>query len=167
MVGKKPDPIELRLLKNDKAHAHRYVGKELPIPSSNRPVPPDDLCEREKEIFEDFVNRVEKMYTCSETDLPLILLYVSNQAQLESYENILRVKGSTFTKLAFNKDGEEIEVGEYKRPEYSMLKDCKDFAKSVLTEFGLSPSSRSRINLPKKETVKENRFGTLSKTKEA
>lgn len=152
--GAKPLPKQLRLLKNDKAHAHRYVGKEEPDPSNTSPLAPEYLSERATEIFNDFVCRVEEMYPVSETDMDILVLYANNKEQLESYELFLRTEGSTVT--TDTRYGTSVKA----RPEIPMLKECKSLQLNILREFGLSPSSRSRIDLSKgkKKKDKTNKF---------
>ena len=133
----------LRLLKNDKAHAHRYADREEPNPSDTSPLAPHYLSERAADIFNDFVLRVEEMYPVSETDTDIVVLYANNKEQLESYELFLRTNGSTVeTETRYG-------VSVKARPEIAMLKDCKATQLKILMEFGLSPSSRSRVDLSK------------------
>lgn len=168
ITGRKPDPTALRLLKNDKAHTHRHKNKVEPLPSEERPMAPDYLSARAKEIFEDFVNRVEEMYPVSETDMDIIVLYANNKEQLEHYEFMLRTEGSTFDVWVLNKKGESFVSGVRARPEVSMLKECKAMQLNILREFGLSPSSRTRVNIKPKKKEKLNPFavpGSKKKTK--
>lgn len=155
MIGRKPDPPELRLLKNDKAHAHRYKDDNPPAPSASKAIVPDTLSERAKEIFAEIVQKIEEMYPCSETDAYALTLYANNHEQLEYLENYLRVNGITYE--SESKWGILVK----KRPEVDIHKQCKDFELRILAEFGLTPSARSRVNLPKKPEKKKNAFADL------
>ncbi|MCK5603044.1 P27 family phage terminase small subunit [Candidatus Pacearchaeota archaeon] len=159
--GRKPTPKELRLLKNDKAHAHRYADKEEPRPSDGIPIAPDYLSERAKEIFTDFVERISAMYNASETDMDIMVLYANNKEQLESYELTLRTEGSTFEGYVIDREGEAHLKSVRARPEIAMLKECKSVQMKILAEFGLSPSSRCRINLKPKKKEKKNPFDAI------
>ncbi len=161
-MGIIPDPRHIRLLKNDKAHAHRYANREEPIESPGRPHAPEYLSDRAREIFNDFVQRIDEMYPASETDLDIIVLYANNKEQLESYEMFLRKNGSTFEVLSPpDKKGVMHAMSVRARPEVTMLKECKALQLRILTEFGLSPSSRSRVNLKKPADKAENKFGAM------
>lgn len=152
--GRRPDPVALRLIKNDKAHAHRYANRDEPVPSDSRAVAPESLSPRAKELFEDFVQRVEEMYPCSETDSYSIVLYANNHEQLEYLENYLRVTGLSYT----------TDAGVVKpHPEVMIHKQCKDFELKILTEYGLTPSSRARVPQKPKAAVK-NSFADLDET---
>lgn len=160
------DPKAIRLLKNDKAHAHRYADREEPEPSNNRPQAPSYLSVRAAEIFEDFVKRIEEMYPASETDMDIMVLYANNKEQLECYELLLRENGSTFeiySPTTEFRDGELIAVR--KRPEVSMLRECKALQLRIITEFGLSPSSRTRVDLKKRKSEGGNSFAGVGKKK--
>jgi P27 family predicted phage terminase small subunit len=164
--GRRPTPAPLRLLKNDKAHAHRYVGRDEPVPSDSRAVAPESLSPRAKELFEDFVQRVEEMYPCSQTDLYSIVLYANNHEQLEYLENYLRENGLTYEEVKFVKTGKDTGVETFAiktRPEAMIHKQCKDFELKILTEYGLTPSSRARVPQKPKAAV-SNKFADLDET---
>lgn len=146
----------LHLLKNDKAHAHRHAGKVEMEPSLELPEAPVNMTEREKEIFNDLLEVIAEMYTPSRTDLDTMILYCSNQSQLEHYEGILRAEGSTFRTYSAG-GGENIKA----RPEVSMLHSCKKLKLELLGHFGLSPLSRGKVKMQKPTTSKENPFNTL------
>lgn len=149
--GRRPDPVPLRLLKNDKAHAYRHVGKVELEPSKNRAAAPKNLSVEAKFYFEEFVTRVEEMYSCSETDSYAIALYANNHEQLLYLENYLRTTGVSYT-------ADNGQVKPY--PEVMMHKQCKDYELKILVEFGLTPSSRARVpNKPPEK--KKNSFADL------
>ena len=123
------DVKSLRLLKNDKAHAHRDNAKSALIPSSNKPIPPEYLSVRAKEIFIDFVNRIDELHPASETDLDVIILYANNKEELESYELTLRLEGVVYEISGLY--GITLKA----RPEVTMLKQCKDLQLKILKEL--------------------------------
>ena len=149
------DKDKIRLLKNDKAHAHRYKDVESVTGSFERPIAPDYLSDRAKEIFNEFVERVEQMYQVSDTDLDTFVLYANNQEQLEMLENVLRVEGVTYELPT------QYGITLKARPEVAMHKQCKDLQLRILKEFGLTPGSRSRVKIPKKVEKKENPFAAI------
>jgi len=153
--GRKPDPPHLRVLKNDKAHAHRYKDRNEPEPSDTRASAPASLSPDAKVFFDEMVERIEEMYPCSATDSWALVLYANNHEQLLYLENYLRVKGLTYE--SDTQWGTTIK----KRPEVEIHKQCKDFELRILTEFGLTPSSRARVNIPKKPEPKKNPFADL------
>jgi len=157
MSGRPGTLPDLRHLTNDKRHAHRHAGVETPKPSSNRPEPPRTLSERAREIFVQFVKRIEEVGIASVTDIDIIILYSNNEEQLESYEYILRSEGSTYE--TFTRGGDKIIKP---RPELGMYESCKNLKFKILTEFGLTPAARKRVSMKiKKPEEKKNPFSSL------
>ena len=157
--GRKPFPEHIRLLKNDVAHRHRYVGVNNPEPSSSKAVAPESLSPRAKVIFDEIVAEIEEMYPCSETDSRSLVLYANNHEQLEFLELYLRENGVTYEQVSMHGSTWR------KRPEVDMHKQCKDFELRILVEFGLTPSSRCKVkNVPKDAGKKKNSFADLEET---
>lgn len=156
-----PDKDKLRLLKNDKAHAHRYKDVIEPKGSSLRPEPPYDMSERAKQIFIEFVLRIEEMYQPSQTDVDCIALYANNKEQLESYELFLRENGSSYEYT--DKFGNTVFKA---RPEVAMHERCKSLQIALMKEFGMSPKSRTTIKLKKPAEKRVNPFSAVSKQKQ-
>lgn len=158
-MSKPPTPPALRLLKNDKAHAHRYKNDSNPEPSSDKPIPPSHLSERAKEIFVEIVEKIEEMYPISATDEYALVLYANNQEQLEYLELYLRENGVTYEQVSMH--GSTMR----KRPEVDVHTQCKATAMKILSEFGLTPVARARIkHAPKKEDKKDNPFAKFDKS---
>ena len=157
-AGRPSERPELRLLKNDKAHDHRYKGQEFVQASINAPLPPEYLSERAKEIFLEFTSRVAEVGIASDTDLDLMVMYANNQEELEYYERVLRTEGSTYECTARNG-----ECNIKPRPEKRMYDNCNTLKFKILTEFGLSPISRKKVPVKKKTTEVANPFARLGK----
>lgn len=157
MSGRHGTLPDLRHLTNDKAHSHRHKNTESLKPKSNIPQPPKTLSDRAKEIFVEFVARIQEVGIASDTDIDIIILYANNQEQLEHYEYILRTEGSTYT--SYTRGGDEIIKP---RPELGMYDSCKNLKFKILTEFGLTPAARKRVSMKiKKPEEKKNPFGDL------
>lgn len=144
--GKKPDPIALRLLKNDKAHAHRYANREEPEGSLDRPIAPITLCEQEKIYFYEFVAKIEEMYPASATDTDFIAIYASAKAQADHLTMVLKEKGHTVEVPIVNQQKEIIGYKVAARPEVKMLNECRRTMLDIGQQFGMSASARCRIN---------------------
>ena len=149
--GKRPLPSHLAVV--DKAHAHRH--KDQPKPSDDKPVAPDYLSCEAKVYFNQMVETIEELYPASKSHTEMIALYAQNKEiamHCDRYTRDLTV-GLTF----------KTERGDIKnRPEVKMMQDARAVCKSILIEFGLSPSSQRNVKLQKKELV-QNAFSKLSK----
>lgn len=145
-------PPDLRVLRNDKAHQHRYKDEDVEV---RNPVsslePPETLAERAKEIFTETVALLDKEYQLCEADVNILVIYSNNQEQLEALEMYLRENNVTYE--------EETQWGYkvHKRPEVDIHEKCKNTAVKILESFK---------KLPKKKvgTGKANPFSAFSKT---
>jgi len=99
------------------------------------------------------------MYPCSRTDTYALTLYANNHEQLEFLENYLRVAGVSYT--TEDKFGN---IQYKKHPEVEIHAACKTFELRILSEFGLTPSARAKVNLPKTPEKKKNAFADLDET---
>lgn len=159
-AGRKPDPVGIRLLKNDKAHQHRYKDRNEPNFSTERPVAPEWLSEQGKIHFEEFVQMIEELYPASASWSDLIAEYADNEERLRYNRDILKREGQTYESYS-EKGGTSIK----EHPLVKIVKDCRDFKFKILTEFGLSASSGSRVNIKPKDKPKENPFAVFDKAK--
>ena len=144
---------EERLLRNDTAHAKQYEKFDAETETFGAPVAPLGLNARALSIFNEFVAMVTRKYSLCETDTAIITLFAKNRDQLLFYEEFLMKEGSTYMR------GEGIVA----RPEFGMLKDCKNLELKILSEFGLTPGSEGKVRRKKVDTGKVNPFAALSK----
>jgi P27 family predicted phage terminase small subunit len=153
-MARNTQPPDLRILKNDRAHAHRHAGVESVEPSKSKAKPPKNLSIRAVEIFNEIVELIEEMYPCSKTDSYALGLYANNHEQLEYYEEFLKANGSTFISTFREEETPKA------RPEYGMHKDCKALELKILAQFGLTPVSRNNVKI-KAAPKKKNAFADL------
>lgn len=153
----RPNPDYLRVV--DKAHAYRYKDNVKAI--NEAPVAPDCLSPRGKEIFNEFVERIQDIGIASVTDTDIMVLYCKNQEEMEYLERFLIENGHTYTT-------EGPSGTQYKKyPQAELYNQCKAIKIKILLEFGLSPSARVRVKVqPKKNEEKKNPFAALDQAKE-
>ena len=129
-MGRAPIPEHLRLLKNDKAHAHRYVTKDgFEGIDMNNVRPPSNMGEAAKKIFMETFNKLDENYQLSVLDIDLLVLYSNNQEQLEAVELILRQEGLCY----------ETSFGVKERPEVKIHNNCKMLSMKLIQEFKKFP----------------------------
>jgi len=164
-------PPEIRALKNDKAHAYLYKDIEYPQSAKDLASPPEHLSERAKQIFIEIRDRINRMYHCSSTYTEALVLYANNQEELEHLENYLRKNGHSYEDKKFIKTGKDTGIETCtikKRPESDIYKCCKEYAKQMLIQFGLTGSARSKINMKALGTpdkAEQNPFTAFGKPK--
>lgn len=137
----KKDTPELRLLKNDKAHAYRHKDKSEPDETFMEEsfLPPDNMSERAKEIFTETCNLLQAEYKLAKTDVGVLVVYSNNQEQLEAMELFLREKGVTYKEETMY--GEKIRI----RPESMVHDKCKAIAIKLLDGFKKLPKKPKTV----------------------
>lgn len=157
-MGRPSDPPELRLLKNDKAHAHKFKEREDEVEVCINSVDScedfekfefmSEMSERASQIFKETYMRLNEGYQLTIFDVKLILLYSNNQEQLEATELFLRSNGLTYCEETAN----SFRIKE--RPQVSIHEKCKNVAIKLLNDFKKLPK--------KKKEAKANGFSKFA-----
>jgi P27 family predicted phage terminase small subunit len=135
--GRKPKPTNLRVLQGNPGK--RPLKTNEPKPRPVPPVMPAHLKGLAKEEWERVVPILERLGILTEVDGAALAGYCQSFARWVQCEKRLTSKGLTFTTPSGYVQ---------QRPEVSMAQKYLQLVKSFCTEFGLTPSSRSRIELP-------------------
>jgi P27 family predicted phage terminase small subunit len=136
MVGRKPIPSHIRLLKNDTAHRHLYKDELIAEPGTV--IAPDTLSEVGTLIFNKMVARLEELGIASPAHTEMLTIYATNQELVEWCQRYLSEKGLSV----------ECDNGRsFARPEVGMLQDAQNRCLKILEQFGLSPSASVRVKI--------------------
>ena len=152
MAGRKPLPTALKLLRGNPGKRPLNRGEAKPTPDTGNVSRWLDAMAKEE------WRRVVAELRCAG------LLTVVDRAALEAYcqtyarwrwaEDVLRAKGHVYlTATGFLKD----------RPEVGIAERSLKLMKAFMVEFGMTPSSRSRISLPPPDK-EEDPFETYLRT---
>lgn len=152
MVGRKPKPTQLRVLQGNPGK--RAINKQEPMFSSDLPQPPQYLNERAKEIFCELRDEIDQMGYASRSHARALGLVATRLEEVEHCAAVLDQSGYYYETTT--EWGETIK---HIRPEVSIRQKSLLHAHSLLAEFGLTPSSASRIVVPSKQ--KNNAFAKL------
>ena len=149
MQGRKAIPTQLKIVKG----THRpHRDKDVPPPSTLKPVPPSWLNQRAKMIFHHMVRRLDDLGLASRSHTEAIALLACRMEEVERYDKLMNKQGYVYASV--NTRGEKvIKV----RPEILLRKDAAKQVQSLLTEFGLTPASAQKVGT-KKVTKKKNEF---------
>jgi P27 family predicted phage terminase small subunit len=142
----------LKLLKGNPGK--RPLNKNEPRASNSLPSPPSWLNDRSKTIFRRLVKRVNEMGYASASHTEAYALAAWRQDQIEQCEVVIRTEGMTYTT--------ETQGGSLmyrSRPEVALQSEAARHLQSLLSEFGLTPSAMSKIQVPGKP--KSNAFNAL------
>lgn len=134
-------PTPLKVLHGTVRPARANPAEPKPATLSTRARPPEWLGPRAVEAWADLLPVLRKMGVLTTADpMAFALLcdalgeYIEAREWVQSHEDVYAVTG---------KDGV---VGYRKRPEVEIAQDAWRRAKTMLTEFGLTPAARSRVS---------------------
>ena len=133
-MGRKPKPTALKLLEGNPGK--RELNQFEPKPTDGMPICPEWLMEDAKEEWYRLAAVMNKMGILSEVDQSAFAVYCQTWARWKEAQEHIDREGSTF----------ETDSGQIKRnPWVAIANEWQAKLMSVCGEFGLTPSSRSRI----------------------
>ncbi|MBO8169974.1 MAG: phage terminase small subunit P27 family [Thermoanaerobacteraceae bacterium] len=148
--GKKPEPTKLKLIKGTEK---RYINENEPRPQPIAPDPPSWLPTEAKKAWKELAPELERLGLLTAIDGPaftmLVLhwaLAVQSYRQMKTDKNRARKEGLPVDKYGLTTIDER--KLPRKHPLLQVLRDNSAAFRQYMAEFGLSPSSRSRISLP-------------------
>jgi P27 family predicted phage terminase small subunit len=140
-LGRRPEPTRLKLIKgNPGKKALNLNEPELP---AGIPEPPVELCSRARKEWVVFANIIDSMGVMTIGDGHALARMCEIYAELIRVEQYLRDEGCVVESVT--RDGGILYRA---RPEVGIRSDCETKFKAYLQEFGLTPSSRTKIQVP-------------------
>jgi P27 family predicted phage terminase small subunit len=145
MPGRRPKPTALRLLEGNAGK--RPLNKKEPKPKVGVPVCPAYLSKRAKEAWGRIGGELETMGVLTVADGTALEVLVLTYDEWRTAHDALADRGGA---LAYDC---ETETGTIVRayPEVAIRADAAKRLRAMLTEFGLTPSSRSKVTVSGKE----------------
>ncbi len=137
MSGPAPKPARLRLLEGNPGK--RPLPKNEPRPRPVAPSRPAWLLPEAKREWSRVAPELERLGLLTVVDRAALAGYCQAWAQAVQAEDVLRREGLTFT----TPNGYV-----QQRPEVAIAQKAWQAVKSFAAEFGLTPSSRTRLSLP-------------------
>jgi P27 family predicted phage terminase small subunit len=147
--GPPPTPTSIRLLRGNPSG--RALNKDEPIPPEGVAKPPDWLTGRSKELWTRIAPILTRMKVLTSADPDALALLCDAYAEYLGARDVVRGEGATYESRQFQMDeaGNTVEkVMIRPRPEVAMAQDAWKRVRQMMQEFGLTPSSRSRIEVP-------------------
>lgn len=136
-AGRKPKPPELRIVEGNPGH--RPIPENTPKPSPKRPSRPSWILPEAKREWNRIVPQLERLGLLTSVDRAALAGYCQAWARYRQAEEILDTEGFTIT----TDKGNVIQ-----RPEVSISRNMLQQVRAFAAEFGLTPSSRGRIQIP-------------------
>ena len=143
MVGRKPIPTSLKILTGEKRKCR--LNRESPQPEIYVPNPPSYLSAAAKEEWYRITPELEKLGIISELDRAALANYCQIIARLEEAEEQLEEQGL----ILKTKQGKY-----YHNPLIGIVNKLYEESRKYAVEFGMTPSSRARVKVEKKEPKK-------------
>jgi P27 family predicted phage terminase small subunit len=142
--GRKPKPVELRIIEGNRGH--RKIPENTPKPTPVRPDRPGWLLPYAKREWSRVVPVLEKLGLLTELDRGVLAAYCQAWARFKQAEDVLNKQGF----VTVTDKGNVVQ-----RPEVSISRNAVQTMIKCAAEFGMTPSSRGRIELPEAKTTDE------------
>jgi P27 family predicted phage terminase small subunit len=151
-AGRKIIPISI---KEAKGTRRKDREKEVPPPSSKKPLPPLWLNKRAKQIFHHMVKRLNDIGLASATYTEAIALLSSRMEEVERFDKMLNdEKQNGYVYKTTNSYGDDI-LKEH--PAVRLREKAARHVHALLAEFGLTGASAQKVGT-RKESPKKNDF---------
>lgn len=150
MAGRKPLPTKLKLLRGNPGK--RPLNPNEPQPDPEMPLKPTNMGEIASAKWDEMAPKLHRIGILTEIDGDAL------EAYCDAYEKM--------TLSRANMEMYGVTMGDKKHPAFQVWSDSLKLMKSFLTEFGMTPSSRSRLSASKKESGKEDLSRFFGATKQ-
>lgn len=146
-MGRPRKPTELHVL-NGNPSKKKDLGKNEPKPAPivETPKPPTWLNKYAKKEWKRLAPGLTRIGLLTEADIGSFVMLCQSYGRWEEYERDVEKNGSTY--IYINKGGGENEV---ERPQTKLAHKAYERYKALCTEFGVTPASRTRIEVRPEE----------------
>ena len=138
--GTKPKPKALRLLQGEKKKSR--INQNEPQPELGVPVCPAFLSETAKAEWDRISKELDKLGLLTEMDMAALAGYCDAYGRWADASVILKKEG-----LIIRTETDRI----VQNPALAIIAQALKEMKGFLVEFGMTPSSRTRVSAPKKK----------------
>jgi len=138
MRGRKPKPSALKLLAGNPGK--RALNKREPRPRREIPSPPAHLSDGARTAWGALSTRLDRLGLLTELDAFALELLCENYAEILTLRQDVTTAGRY--QAVTTATGDKMERA---RPAAAMLADAERRFRGMMSEFGLTPSARSRI----------------------
>jgi len=134
-AGRKPVPTALKIVKGTDQPC-RVNGNE-PTPKTDNIIMPPELSEMAKQHWQQICGQLQEAMIMTNIDVPALMLYCEAFATWRDATDKIQSTGA----VVKGKDGYPV-----RSPYLFVAQKAFDQMKSMLTEFGMTPSSRTRVS---------------------
>ena len=152
MPGRKPKPTPLKVLEGNPGK--RPLNMDEPEYESIVSECPGHLNDYAKEEWERIVALLSESGVLTEVDTASLAGYCQLYGRWVQLETDIMTDGITVEENRFNKDGDIISTKDIMNPKVTEARLTLQQIRAFSTEFGLTPSARSRLSVePKKKNI--------------
>lgn len=170
MKGRKPKPVARQIAEGDPAKRGKGKLQEklAAEPDTNRGLPacPRHLRGRARSTWNFWVAELAVMNLDHRPDAMMLEGACVNYARAVQADLILEREGLTVTESTVNEDGEVVILKVKRHPADLISATAWRQVRSFCSEFGLSPVSRTRLTVDKKQQEQEDLAAILSAPRE-
>lgn len=142
MKGRKPQPSHLRLVKGNPGK--RPMNAAEPVAVRERPSPPAHVSDKAREVWGYVSALLDDMGVLARPDAMALEMLCEAYADQLAARATLKEFGSSY----YETRNEAGSIMHRAHPAVAVIADTDRRIKAWLAEFGMTPSSRSRINVP-------------------
>ena len=144
MQGRKAIPTQLKIIKGTHQPCR---DKDVPPPSTLKPVPPSWLNKRAKMIFHHMVRRLNDLGLASRSYTETIALLACRMEEVERFDKMLNDgEENGYVYKTTNSYGDDV-LKEH--PAVKLREKAASHVHKLLVEFGLTPASAQKVGTPK------------------
>lgn len=158
--GPSPKPTNLKLLNGNPGKRPLPENEPKPRPVVEMPKPPTWMNTNGKKMWKRLAPELERLGLITVIDIESFTAACQSYGTWVECERYLKKHGHTYEYI--NKFGA---VNEVERPEVKIGRKALDHFRSFMSEFGLSPASRTRIQVSAPENEDDLMEGLLSGVK--
>ena len=154
MAGRRPKPLAIHQLNGNPRHFSQadLHGQDNPQPELTVPEMPKGMSKSARREWNRIVPLLQELRLLSKIDGLALAAYCDAHGMVEESTKEIRKHGMLFTEMYWDKNKEEMVAGDLKaNPAIAIKFQALKVMKSFLIEFGLTPASRSKLKVTKKE----------------
>jgi len=171
MRGRKPKPVAQQIAEGDpRKHGVKKLAERLdaePRPTKGLPECPRHLKGRARFAWNFWVEELAAMNLDRRPDAMMLEGACVNYARAVKADLILDREGLMFEEWTVAESGEKVLTGLKNHPANRLSNMCWRQVRSFCSEFGLSPVSRTRLTLEKKDAGVDDLMAILSRPRDA
>ncbi len=146
--GRKPKPTALKLLTGNPGK--RPINKREPKPTPKAPGMPSTLSQEAKAEWRRVIAELDRIGIVTRVDRGALDAYCRAYARMVQADRHVQQFGVVLLEeTGHSFDGTAIFVRPVKNPNCQVFKECAAIVRAFAAEFGLTPSARTRIEVPK------------------